>query len=130
MHNSKKHKQPVTTLSDAAQNVSEEKYLHKPDCSQAYNCIEKTRLQSTWLLSFASDTCYFANHRVAQSLNRSLQAFKVLSEITLSLYKSWKLCSLLKFNLQSSSHTAAEPLQNSQLIFEGIELAGNQLVFK
>ena len=66
---------PVSTLSDAAQNLTGKSLFCKLDCSQVYHCLQMADQRSVEMLAsnFASRT--FAYKRLAQGLSRSVSAF-------------------------------------------------------
>ena len=70
-----KNQHPVSTLSDAAQNVAGKSLLCKLDCSQAYHFLQMADHRSVEKPAtiFAGRT--FAYKRLAQGFSRSLSAF-------------------------------------------------------
>ena len=65
---------PVSTLTDAAQHMDGKNLFCKPDCSQAYHCLQMADQQSIELLAFNFASRTFAYRRLAQGLSRSLSA--------------------------------------------------------
>ena len=66
---------PVSTLTDAAQQLAGKKMICKLACSQAYHCLQMSDQQSIELLAFNFASKIFAYRRLAQGLSRSLSAF-------------------------------------------------------
>ena len=66
---------PVSTVTDAAQQMAGKKLFCKLDCSQAYHCLQMADQLSIEMLAinFASRTC--AYRRLAQGLSRALSGF-------------------------------------------------------
>ena len=70
-----KHNRPVSTLSDAAQNLAGKSPFCKLDCSKAYHGLQMADQRSAEVLAsnFPSRTIGYKRH--AQGLNRSVFAF-------------------------------------------------------
>ena len=66
---------PVSTLTDAAQNMAGKNLFCKLDCSQAYQCLQMADQQSIEFLAFIFASRTFADRRLAQGLCRSLSLF-------------------------------------------------------
>ena len=66
---------PVSTFSDAAQNLAGKPLFCKPDCSQAYPCLQMADQRSVEMLAFHFASRTFAYKRLAQSLSRSVSVF-------------------------------------------------------
>ena len=66
---------PVSTMTDAAQHMAEEKLFYKLDCSQAYHCLPMADQKSIEMLAFKIASRTFAFRRLAQGLSRALSAF-------------------------------------------------------
>ena len=69
-HDYIEHNHPVSTIADAAQPMAVKMYFRKPDCSQAYHCLQMADDQSIKLLSFNFGARTFAYRRLAQGPNR------------------------------------------------------------
>ena len=67
--------QPVSTLSDAAQQLAGKKVFCKLDCSQAYHCLQMADYQSIKMLAFNFASRTFVFCRLTQGLSRLLSAF-------------------------------------------------------
>ena len=65
----------VSTLSDAAQNLSGRFLFCKFDCSKAYDCLQMADQRSIEMLAFNFASRTFAFKKLAQSLSRSVSAF-------------------------------------------------------
>ena len=66
---------PVSTLSDAAQELAGKSVFCKLDCSQAYHCLQMADQRSVEMLAFNFASRTFAYKRLAQGLSRSVSAF-------------------------------------------------------
>ena len=66
---------PVSTLSDAAQHLARKSLFCKPDCCQAYHCLQMAEQRSVEILAFNSASRTFAYKRLAQGISRSVSAF-------------------------------------------------------
>ena len=66
---------PVSTLSDAAQNLAGKSLFCKLDCSKAYHCLQMADQRSVEMLAFNFASRTFAYKRLAQGLGRSVSAF-------------------------------------------------------
>ena len=66
---------PVSTLSDAAQHLAGNSLFCKPDCSQAYHCLQIADQRSVEMLAFNFASRTFAYKRLAQGLSRYVSAF-------------------------------------------------------
>ena len=66
---------PVSTLSDAAQHLAGKSLFCKPDCSQAYHCLQMAHHRSVEMLAFNTASRTVAYKRLAQGLSRSVSAF-------------------------------------------------------
>ena len=70
-----KNNHPVSTLSDAAQDVAAKSLFFKLDCSQVYHCLQVTERRSVQKLEFNFAIRNFAYKRLTPGLSRSLSAF-------------------------------------------------------
>ena len=66
---------PVSTLSDAAQQLAGKSLFCKLDCSQTYHCLQMADQWSVEMLAFNFASRTFAYKRLAQGLSRSVSAF-------------------------------------------------------
>ena len=66
---------PVSTLSDAAQDLAGKSLFCKLDCSQAHHCFQIVDQWSVEMLAFIFDSRYFAYRRLAQSISRFVSVF-------------------------------------------------------
>ena len=66
---------PVSTLSDAAQDLAGKSLFCKLDCSQAYHCLKMADQRSVEMLAFNFASRTFDYKRLAQSISRSVSAF-------------------------------------------------------
>ena len=66
---------PLSTLSDAAQQLAWKKMLCKLDCSQAYHVLQMADQKSVELLAFNFASRRFVYLRLAQGLSRSFSSF-------------------------------------------------------
>ena len=64
--------QPVSTLSDAAQQLTGKSLFCKLDCSHVYHCLQTADQWSVQMLAFKH---YFAYKRLARGVSRSVSAF-------------------------------------------------------
>ena len=68
---------PVSTLSDAAQDLAGKWLFCKLDCSKAYHCLQTADQRSVEMLAFNFASRNFAYKRLAQGVSRSVCAFQV-----------------------------------------------------
>ena len=68
---------PVSTLSEAAQDLAWKSLFCKLDCSQVYHCLQMPEQRSVEMLAFNFASRIFAYKRLAQGLSRSVPAFQV-----------------------------------------------------
>ena len=66
---------PVSTLTDAAQQLASKKFFFKLHCSQAYHVLQMADLKSVQLLAFNFASRTFAYLRLSQGLSHSLSSF-------------------------------------------------------
>ena len=66
---------PVSTLSDAVQQVAWKSLFCKLDCSQAYHCLQMADQRTVEMIAFNFACRTFAYERLAQGLSRSVSAF-------------------------------------------------------
>ena len=82
---------PVSTLTDAAQNVAGKKLFCKRDCSHAYHCLQMANQRSIQMLCFNFASRTFAYRRLAQGLSRALMGFSSFLREKFG-YKSVPMC--------------------------------------
>ena len=69
---------PLSTLSDAAQHLAGKSLFCKPDCSQAYHCLQMAFQRSVEMLDFSFVSRTITYKRLAQGLSRSVSLFSIL----------------------------------------------------
>ena len=69
---------PVSTLSDAAQQLAGKSLFCKLDCSPVYHCLQLANHWSVELLAFNFAIRTFAYKKLAQGLSRTVSAFSSL----------------------------------------------------
>ena len=102
-------------------------YFCMLDCSQAYHCVQMADEQTIHLLLFNFGARIFAYRRLAQGLNRSLSAFSAFVREYLNLVVNADRCAQYVDDIAIAAQTADELLQNIELVFQRIQLAGLKL---
>ena len=126
-HDYNGHNLPVTTFSDATQLMTGKKYFCKLDCSKLYHCLQMTDEQSVQLLSINCGSHPFAYRRLAEGSNSSLSAFNSFVRKYLDPVVKADRCAQYFDGIGVAAHTADKIIQNVEILFQLIELAGTKL---
>ena len=123
-YTNKKH--PVSTLSDAAQHLAGKSLFCKPDCSQAYHCLQMAGLRSVKMLPliFASRT--FACKRLAHGVSRPVSAFSSFRHEYLNpVVKTGQCAQYLDIGI--AAKIATDFTRNIRAVFKCFRQAGLKL---
>ena len=118
---------PVSTLSDAAQHMAGKKLFCKPDCSQAYHCLQMADYQSIQMLAFNFASRTFAYRRLAQGLSRSLSAFSSFMREYLDKAIKADQCAQYVDDIGIAANDSTQLCINIKTVFECIRKAGLKL---
>ena len=118
---------PVSTLSDAAQNMAGKKLYCKLDCSQAYHCLQMADYQSIQMLAFNFASRTFAYWRLAQGLSRSLSAFSSFIREYLDTLIKADQCAQYVDDIGIAANTVTQLCINIRIVIEFIRNAGLKL---
>ena len=118
---------PVSTLTDAAQHMAGKNLFYKPDCSQAYHCLQMADQQSIELLAFNFASRTFEYRRLAQGLSRSLSAFlSFIGEYLDPVIKADQ-CEQDIDDIGIAANTPEQLIKNLQAVFQCLRKAGLKL---
>ena len=121
---------PVSTLSDAAQQLAGKSLFCKLDCSQAYLCLQMAdqRSREMLALNFASRT--FAHRRFAQGLKRSVSAFSSFMREYLDPVVKADQCAQYGDDIGIAADNARDLTRNLRAVFQCIFNAGLRLTIE
>ena len=115
---------PVSTLSDAAQHLAGESLFCKPDCSQAYHCLQMADQRSVEMLAFNFASRTFAYKKLAQGLSRSVSAFSSFIREYLDLVVKADQCAQYLDDIGIAANNATDLTRNIRAVFKCIRQAG------
>ena len=118
---------PVSTLTNAAQHIAGKNLFCKPDCSQAYHCLQMADQQSVELLAFNFASRGFAYRRLAQGLSRSLLAFSSFIREYLDPVIKADRCAQYVDNISIAANTPKQLIKNLRAVFQCLRKAGFKL---
>ena len=121
------NKQPVSTLTNAAQHLAGKNLFYKLDCSQAYHCLQMANQQSVELLVFNFASRTFANRRLAQGLSRSLSAFSSFIREYLDPVTKTDQCAQYVDDIGIAANTPEQVIKNLRAVFQCLRKAGLKL---
>ena len=121
---------PVSTLSDAAQNLAGKSLFCKLDCSQAYHCLQMADQRSVEMLPFNFASRTFAYRRVAQGLSRSVSAFSSFMREYLEPVVKADQCAQYLDDIGIAANNATDLTQNNRAVFKCIRNAGLKLTIE
>ena len=124
------NKHPVSTLSDAAQQLAGKLLFCKLDCSQAYHCWQMADQRSLEMLtlSFASRT--FAYRGLVQGLSRSVSAFSSFMCEYLDPVVKADQCAQYVDDIGIAANNATDLTRNIRAVFKCIRNAGSKLTIE
>ena len=112
------NKQPVSTLSDAAQHLAGKSLFCKLDCSQAYHCLQMADQRSVEKLPFNFASRSFAYKRLAQGLSRSVSAFSTFMREYLDPVVKADKCFHYVDDIRIAADNATNLTRNTQSVFK------------
>ena len=118
---------PVSTLTDAVQHVEGKNFFCKPDCSQAYHCLQMAEQQSIELLAFNFASGTSAYRKLAQGLSRSLSAFLKFIRENLDPVRKAEQCTQYVYDISIASNTPQQLIKNLRVVFQCLRKAGLKL---
>ena len=118
---------PVSTLSDAAQQMAGKNLFCKLDCLQAYHCLQMADYQSIQMLAFNFASRTFVYRRLAQGLSRSLSAFSSFMREYLDRAIKADQCAQYVDDIGIAANDTKQLCINIKTVFECIRNAGLKL---
>ena len=121
---------PVNTLSDAAQHLAGKSLFCKPDCSQAYHCLQIADQRSVEMLPFNFASRTFAYKRLAQCLSRSVSAFSSFVREYLDPVVEADQCAPYVDDIGIAANNATDLTRNIRTVFKCIRQVGLKLTIE
>ena len=121
---------PVSTLSDAAQQLAGKSLFCKLDCSQAYHCLQMADQRSVEMLAFNFANKTFAYKRLAQGLSRSVSAFSSFMRGYLDPVVKADQCAQYVDDIGIAANNATDLTRNIRAVFKCIRPAGLKLTIE
>ena len=118
---------PVSTLSDAAQQLAGKSLFCKLDCSQAYHCLQMADQRSVEMLAFNFGSTTFVYRRLAQGLSRSVSAFSSFMRDYLDPVVKADQCAQYVDDIGIAANNARYLTQNIRAVLKCIRQAGLKL---
>ena len=122
--------QPVSTLSAAAQHLAGKSLFCKPDCSQAYHCLQMADQRSVEMLAFNFASRNFAYKRLAQGHSRSVSAFSSFMRESLDPVVRADQCAQYVDDIEIAANNATDLTRNIRAVLKCIRQAGLKLTIK
>ena len=121
---------PVSTLSDAAQQLAGKSLVCKLDCSQAYHCLQMQDQRSVEMHAFNFASRTFAYKRLAQGLSRSVSAFSSFMREYLDPVVKADQCAQYVDDIGIAANNATDLNRNIRAVFQCIRKAGLKLTIE
>ena len=121
---------PVSTLSDAAQHLAGKSLFCKPDCSQAYHCLQMADQRSVEMLAFNFASRTFAYRRLAQGLSRSVSAFLSFTREYFDPVVKADHCAQYVDDIGIAANNATDLTRNIRAVFKCIHNAELKLTIE
>ena len=121
---------PVSTLSDAAQQLVGKSLFCKLDCYQAYHCLQMADQRSVEMLASNFASRNFAYTRLAQGLNRSVSAFSSFIREYLDPVVKADQCAQYVDDFGIAANNATDLTRNIRAVFQCIRNAGLKLTIE
>ena len=121
---------PVSTLSDAAQDLAGNSLFCKLDCSQAYHCLQMADQRSGEMLAFNFASGTFAYKRLAQGLSRSVSAFSSFMREYLDAVVKADQCAHYVDDIGIAANNSTDLTRNFRAVFKCIRQAGLKLTIE
>ena len=118
---------PVSTLTDAAQDMAGKNLCCKLDSSQAYHCLQMADQQSIELLAFNFASRTLAYRRLAQGLSRSLSAFSSFIRDYPDPVIKADQCAQYVDDIGITANTPEQLIKNLRAVFQCLRKAGLKL---
>ena len=121
---------PVSTMSDAAQQLAVKSLFCKLDCSQAYHCLQMADQRSMEMLAFNFASRTFAYKRLAQGLSRSVSDFSSFMCEYLEPVVKADQCAQYVDDIGIAANNATDLTWNIRAVFKCIRQAGLKLTIQ
>ena len=121
---------PVSTLSDAAQQITGKSLFCKLDCSQAYHCLQMADQRSVEMLAFNFASRTFAYKRLAQGISRSVSAFSSFMRENLDPGVKADQCAQYVDDIVISANNDMDLTRNIRAVFQCIHEGGLKLTIE
>ena len=121
---------PVSTLSDAAQQLAGKSLFCELDCSQAYHCLQMADQGSVEMLAFNFATRTFAYKNFAQNFIRSVSAFSSSTREYLDPVVEADQCAQNVDDIGIAANIATDLTRNIRAVFKSIRQAGLKLTIE
>ena len=118
---------PVSTLTEAAQNMAGRNLFCKLDCSQAYHCLQMADQQPIGLLAFNFANRTFAYRRLAQGHRCSVSAFSSFIREYLNPVIKADQCAEYVNDFGIATNTPQQLIKNLRAVFQCLRKAGHKL---
>ena len=115
---------PVSTLTDAAQQMAGKRLFCRLDCSQAYHCLQMADQRSIETLAFNFASRTYAYRRLAQGLSRALSAFSSFMREYLDKVIKADQCAQYVADIGIAANDATQLINNLCATFQCIRTAG------
>ena len=121
---------PVSTLSDAAQQLAGKSLFCKLDYSQAYHCLQMADQRSVEMLAFNFASRTFAYRRLAQGLSRSESVFPSFMRKYLDPVVKADQCAQYVDDIGTAANNATDLTRSILAVFQCILKAGLKLTIE
>ena len=121
---------PVSTLSDAAQDLAGRSLFCKLDCSQAYHCLQMADKRSVQMLAVNFARRTFALKSFEQGLSRSVSAFSSFICEYLDPVVKADQCAQYVDDIGIAANNATDFTRNIRAVFKYIRQAGLKLTIE
>ena len=118
---------PVSTLSDAAQQLAGKSLFCNLDCSQAYHCLQMVDQRSVEMLAFKFASRTFAYKGLAQGFSRSVSAFSSFMPEYLDPVVKSDQCAQYVDDIGIAANNATDLARKIRAVFKCIRQAGLKL---
>ena len=118
---------PVSTMTDAEQQMARKNLFCQLGCSQAYHCLQMAGQRSIELLAFNFASRTFAYRRLAPELSRSLSVFSSFIRQDLNPVIMADQCAQYNDDFGIAANTPEQLIKNLQAVFQCLWKAGLKL---
>ena len=121
---------PISTLSDAVQQLAGKSLFRKLECSQAYHCLQMADQRSAQMLAFNFASRISVYKRLAQGLSRTVSAISSFMREYLDPVVKADQCAQYVDNIGIEANRATDITGNIRAIFQCIHRAGLKLTIE